>query len=300
MIRKKALRKIFRTTLSLFIITVVYTLSNINNKDTLNVNLELEDVTNLTNSYVYLLNNEGYLVRKKIFIDNDDMIDKIKKTLNYLKTSKNKKYSSSLTGLLPYNTKILEVTYDEYYVTINFSREFKDASNIDLLVSSIVHSIYALGDIKGISIVVEGEALEKYPYVLTKEIDINREVDVIKRNDISKVVIYYLLKDNEETYYVPVTKYLNDSREKIAIIVDELASNTSPDLVSLVNSNVELLSSREDNDTLILNFNNFLFDNNDEVLEEVLYCISYSVFDNYDVSTVMLEVNGKNIFKMTK
>ena len=59
-------------------------------------------------------------------------------------------------------------------------------------------------------------------------------------------------------------------------------------------SNLELISSREENDTMILNFNNYLFDNNDEVLEEVLYCISYSVFDNYDVSMIMFEIDGKS------
>ena len=30
-------------------------------------------------------------------------------------------------------------------------------------------------------------------------------------------------------------------------------------------------------------------------MEEVLYTISYSVFDNYDVNQVMFQVDGKNI-----
>ena len=34
---------------------------------------------------------------------------------------------------------------------------------------------------------------------------------------------------------------------------------------------------------LYTSFNQFLFDSDDKVLEEVLYSISYSVFDNYDV-----------------
>ena len=135
---------------------------------------------------------------------------------------------------------------------------------------------------------------------MDKSLDINRETFITSRDEISKVVVYYLLEDSEETYYVPVTKYLNDSREKINIIVDEMTSSSSTDLVSLVNSNVELLSAREDNDTFILNFNNYLFDNDDEVLEEVLYCLSYSVFDNYDVDMVMVEINGKNISQIER
>ena len=44
-----------------------------------------------------------------------------------------------------------------------------------------------------------------------------------------------------------------------------------------------------------LNFNDYLFDSDDKVLEEVLYSISYSVFDNYDVNQVMFEVNDNFI-----
>ena len=46
---------------------------------------------------------------------------------------------------------------------------------------------------------------------------------------------------------------------------------------------------------MVLNFNDYLFDYNDKVLEEVLYSISYSVFDNYDVDMVMFEVNNKEV-----
>ncbi len=295
MIRRKAIRKIFVTTLSLFIILVVCTITNVNKNNSLKVNLELEDVTGITNGGVYLLNKDGYLVRKKIFIDSEDINERIRKCINYLKISNNSKYSSNLSGIIPSTCNLLSVLYDEGYVTLNFSSSFFDVDNIDIAVSSIVHSLFDLGNIKGVTILVEDDYIEGYPKIIDKSIDINKESFITSRDDITKVVVYYLLNDDEETYYVPVTKYLNDSREKINIIVDEMVGNTSTDLISLVNSNIELINSREDNDTLILNFNNYLFDSNDEVLEEVLYCLSYSVFDNYDVSMVMLEVNGKNI-----
>ena len=38
----------------------------------------------------------------------------------------------------------------------------------------------------------------------------------------------------------------------------------------------------------------------EEVLEEVLYSISYSVFDNYDVSMVMFEVNNQYVGKVAR
>ncbi|MDO4995795.1 MAG: GerMN domain-containing protein [Bacilli bacterium] len=298
MIRRRAIRKIFITTLSLFIILTVSTITNF--KDTLSVNVQLEDVTNLTNGCVYLLNDKGYLVRKNIFIDSNNITDSIRKVINYLKINNDEKYSSNFIGTIPSTCILNDLLYDEGYVTLNFSKSFLDNNNIDICVSSIVYSIYALGDVEGITILVDDSYLDGYPKIIKKDIDINKESFLTSREDITKVVIYYLMNDNFEYYYVPVTKYLNDSRDKINIIVDQLASNTSYDLVSLVNSNIELINSYEENDMMVLNFNNYLFDSDNKVLEEVLYCISYSVFDNYDVDMVMVEVDGKNIYSIDR
>lgn len=56
----------------------------------------------------------------------------------------------------------------------------------------------------------------------------------------------------------------------------------------------------EQENVLFLNFNKFLFDSDDKVLEEVLYSISYSVFDNYDVSMVMFEVNDQYVGQVSR
>ena len=70
--------------------------------------------------------------------------------------------------------------------------------------------------------------------------------------------------------------------------------------MSFLNSKTKLLDYKEENDVLFLNFNEYLFDNNDKVLEEVIYAIGYSVFDNYDVSMVMFEVNGQEVDYITR
>lgn len=300
MIRRKAIRKIFITTLSLFVILIICTITNINKDNNIKVSVELEDVTSLTNGSVYLLNNNNYLVKKNIFIDSTNMEDRIRKVINYLKINDNSKYSSNLIGVIPGTCVLNYIIYDEEYITLDFSKSFLDIKDMDIAVTSIVYSLFDLTKVKGVSILVEDSYLSGYPKIIDKNLDINKEILLTSREEINKVVIYYLMDDNESYYYVPVTKYLNDSREKINIIVDEMVSNTSYDLVSLVNSNLELLESREDNDVMILNFNNYLFDNNNEVLEEVLYCLSYSVFDNYDVEMVMIEVNGKNIYSIDR
>ena len=68
MIKKKALRKIFITTLSMLIVLTVYTIQTIKKNNILRTNLEIEDITNLSIYKIYLLNKDNYLVKTDIFI----------------------------------------------------------------------------------------------------------------------------------------------------------------------------------------------------------------------------------------
>ena len=113
--------------------------------------------------------------------------------------------------------------------------------------------------------------------------------------------MYYLDKINNNYYYVPVTKYLNDEREKIKIIIDNLSSNYiyESSLLSLLDQNTELINYEIEEDVMRLNFNQNIF-TNEKLLEEVTYPISKSVFDNYAVESVIFQVNGKDSTEMTK
>ena len=102
---------------------------------------------------------------------------------------------------------------------------------------------------------------------------------------------------DNKNYYVPVTKYLNDPNDKIKIIIDSLTTSYiyEPNLMSFLNSNAKLNSYSEKENVFFLDFNTNLYDSKDKVLEEVIYSISYSIFDNYDVGSVVFSVDGKNI-----
>lgn len=294
------------TTLSMFIILCTFTLTSFMNNNVLKTNLEIEEISGIVTDDIYLLSKNNYLVKKKILIDSDDIAFKIKKALSEMVNSSNNKYSNELIGPIPEGTNIIDVIVGEDIITVNFSKELLNV-NINHekhMISAIVYTVINIGNVKGVSILVEGNFLDKYPNtgeslnkVLDKNIDINREFRVVSRDDISKVVVYYLDDIDDNLYYVPVTKYLNDSRDKIEIIVEELSSSYiyEDNLMSFLNNKVKLLEHSIENDVFFLNFNEYLFDSNDIVLEEVLYCISYSVFDNYDVSMVMFQVNGKEV-----
>ena len=306
MIKTKAIRKIFTTTLSMFIILCVFSLMTINLDNTLKVNLEIDDISGIGNGYVYLLSKNDYLVRKNIYLDSDDNVLNIKKALGYLIESDNNKYSNELMGVIPKGTKINEVICGDDLVTVDFSKEILNVSvnHEKHMISSIVYTIMDLVDVKGVSILVDGEVLRSYPNtgevfgsVLNKSIGINNRYDITSRKDINRVILYYVDLIDEDIYYVPVTKYINDDREKVKIIIEELKSSylSEVNLMSFLNSNVNLIDYNVENEIFFLNFDDYLFDNNDKILEEVMYTISYSIFDNYDVNMVMFLVNGEEV-----
>lgn len=305
MLRKKALRKIFITTLSAFILLVVYSIPNMTKNDNaIRTNLEIEYITGIGTNNIYLLDKNDLLVKTNILLDKKDKIDQIKLLLNNLIDDNNSKFPNGLSATIPKNTKLIDVVYDEEYVTLNFSRKLLSVKNElkDRMIESIVYSVMDLGDIKGVIITVEDEMIKEYAKVLDKNIGINKKYDIKSRDKINKVVIYYLEEIDDNNYYVPVTKYLNDDRDKIKIIIDELTTSYiyEPNLMSFLNSNTKLLDHEEKENVMSINFNNALFDGNDKIVEEVKYTLAYSIFDNYDVEQVLLQVDGKNIETISK
>lgn len=311
MLRTKAIRKIFLTTLTVFILLTVFTITNYKNENVLRTNLEIEDIAGLKTNVIYLLNDEGLLVQDRVLLDGSSVEEKIEKLLINLTEGSTGSFADGLSKVIPKGTVVNNVMVGNKYVTIDFSKELLNVSEEKekSMITAIVYSVMDLDDFLGVSILVEGDNLEEYPNskekinkILDKSIGINKNYDITSFNNINKVVIYYLENINDNLYYVPVTKYVNDDREKVNIIVEELASSYiyESNLMSFLNSNVSLLEYEEKENIMSLNFNDYLFDGNDKVLEEVLYSIAYSVFDNYDVSMVSFEVNGEIVNHIDK
>lgn len=311
MLRTKAIRKIFLTTLTVFILLTVFTITNYKNENVLRTNLEIEDIAGLKTNVIYLLNDEGLLVQDRVLLDGSSVEEKIEKLLINLTEGSTGSFADGLSKVIPKGTVVNNVMFGNKYVTIDFSKELLNVSEDKekSMITAIVYSVMDLDDFLGVSILVDGKSLEEYPNskekinkILDKSIGINKNYDITSFNNINKVVIYYLENINDNLYYVPVTKYVNDDREKVNIIVEELASSYiyESNLMSFLNSNVSLLEYEEKENIMSLNFNDYLFDGNDKVLEEVLYSIAYSVFDNYDVSMVSFEVNGEIVNHIDK
>lgn len=294
--RTKIIKKIFNTTVTMFIILTIFTLKTTTNSNVLRTNVEIDDITNLTTNNIYLLNKNNLLVKTKVFINNKHNKE-IESIIKYL-TITNNKTPVGLKSYIPKDTKLLNYKLENNTLIIDLSKEFLSTANKQLVITGLVYSLLEIKDIDNIKIQVEGKPLEGYNEVLNKSIGINNEFLFNSRYDINRVVIYYVDKIDNKTYFVPVTKYLNDTREKIEIIIDELKENNN-NLISYLNDNTKLINYREEGNVLYLNFNEYLVDSNESVSKDIMKTIAYSVFDNYDVNVVCFETNSKRVDMIT-
>lgn len=304
MLKRRALRKIIITTFSLLTVFAICIIPNsLNSKDNfLDTKIDLEYVNNLGTNEIYLLGPNKYLVKTNVLLETDNINTKIRSILDYLTIQKSDKLPTGLSGIIPMNTKVNNVEIKESIVTIDFSKELLEVKEEleERLIEAITYSIINIDGVEAIKIKVDGNLLtelpktkKRLPELLNRNFGINKVFDIDNLNGIQKVTLYYLDKISNQNYYVPVTKYLNDDREKINIIIDNLSSNYiyESSLVSLLNQNTELINYEIEDEIMTLNFNNSIF-THDKILEEVTYTIKESVCSTYPVKSVILEVEG--------
>lgn len=308
MLKRKALKKIMITTLTVCLLLAIYLMPSNDIVNNLNSKVKVKYSDSVQKINIYLLNDENLLVRTVTMIDKDkQLIDKAKCVLNNLIDSSNDLLPNGLNGVIPKKTKILDINHTEGIVNVNFSQELLniDSNKKEKMLEAITFSLLEIEGVGGVVIKVDGADIntiwkdDKLPSVFTKNYGINKKYDIKRTKDIQKVVIYYIEEIDKEKYYVPITKYVDDNREKISIVIDDLSSNYiyEPNLVSYLNQKTELINFEVDSDMMILNFNTSIFMSDKEILEEVVYSISYSVFDNYDVDEVVFKVNNEEILK---
>ena len=256
----KIIRKLFYTTLTTFIIITVYTISSFKD-NTLRTNLELEEVINMKTNTAYLLNKNNYLTKVNIYLDSNKQEEQVKYMVEYLKKN-NKRIERGYKGYIPEKTNILSIEIKDNILYLDLSKDFLE-ENIKVTVPGLVRSLLSIKNIDRVDLKVEKEYINNYDKLLDDKIAINEEYNINNRKNISEVVIYYLTNDNN---YIPVTKYLNDDREKIEIIIDELKESNNSNLISYLNNNLKLNDYEEENDVYILKFNDYL--NEDKTTKE--------------------------------
>lgn len=300
MIKKSSIRRICVATLTLFILLIIYFFPS-------NDTVIKEHLSYITKDEmpIFLVDNSDYVARTSIVKNSSETIEQIKEIIEAL--TKNTKKSSYIRDgfkpIIPEGTKILDLKLEENILTINFSKELLNVVHCDeqKMIEAIIYSLTEIKDIKKIKILVEGKPLtnlpnsnKKLPEYLDKSYGINKIYNIDSIKETSKTTIYYLSKNKDYYYYVPVTKVSNEKTERVEIIIKELKStpiyhtNLISYLAASANmTNYELLES-----TISLSFNNYLIANmkEEDILEEVKYSIALSIRDTYGINEVIFNI----------
>lgn len=260
---------------------------------------------------IYLLDKNDYVALTSITTCDCDIIDKSKDLLNGLiiDGAKSAIIPNGFRSIIPTGTSILDVKLDNKVLTVNFSKELLDISSEyeEAMIESIVYTLTSIEGIDKVSIQVEGKELTKLPHSkkniptsLDKSYGINKVYDINNTKDIDSITLYYVNSYNDNKYYVPVTKYINnDSQDKIKVIIEQLSNSLTyeSNLMSYLSDSAKLLDYEIDDKTIKLNFNNMILSDisSNNILEEVVYTIGYSINEVVDVDEVVFYVNNEKI-----
>ena len=312
MIKKMSIRKIMISSLALFTMLLIYIMPETEeqNRYSLKTN-NIEYIYNNTKEVIYTLDSNNYIARTLVDGINKNIETKAKELIETLIIDeKNNNIPNGFRPIIPIGTEVKNISLENKEITINFSKEILDIKEEyeEKMIEAIVYTLTSIDGIEKVIIKVEGKRLEKLPKsgkILKEKLDksygINKKYDITNPNNISSYTIYYVSKYNNNEYYVPVTKYVNnENKDKIKIIINELSSSPihEDNLMSYLNSDTNLINYTIENESLKLNFDESIYNKkSNNILEEVIYTISLSINDNYNIKEVIFEVNNEEIYK---
>lgn len=304
MLKKSALRRIMVSTIALIIVSILYLFPSGSNAF---INTKVE-YKNVFNTPIYLLNKDNYVVRTDINTFSEDPINKAKELIASLTIdgTRQEYVHNKLKPIIPKNTKLLSIDLNNNLMKVNFSKEFLNVpkNEEEKLIESLVYTLTEIKEVKEIMIFIENNKLEYLPQsniiipnTLNRDFGINKVYDITNIKNLTKTTIYYVGKEEDLTYYIPITKIDNNAKNKIEIIIEELKSAPiyETNLISYLASSVELLNYETLENSISLSFNNKIFEdfNEKNIEEEVKYSISLSLKDTLNVESVIFKVDDE-------
>lgn len=301
---KRSINKIFFTTLIVFIAFILFSFSK----------TSVDNESFSSSSYrvpLYTINEDSYVSMTSVFLDGDTLEEKISNVIDIMVVDNNKNFllPSYFKPILPRGTKLISVRLNGDILKIVFSKELLNISSeqADAMIESLLYTLLGFEEVVGVEIYVEDSLLKyvpntnkKLPTILYDDYGINKSYSLSSNMDIKKINLYYYTRNNDNYYLIPVTKYVNDNREKLEIIVEELSSFLYQDnLISMLSDSVELVSYDIKDNVISLDFTDSLdslYNVNDTVIKPLL-C---SLFSNYTVDRVKISVDGAKILEKDK
>lgn len=295
MLKRFSINKIIKMTLLLFVLFILYLFPSKNTYSLKTINVSSSNYHD-----IFLLDKNNYVSKTTVAvksIEKEKLAKDLLETLTIDSNNKNK-IPNSFKQVIPKDTKINKIRINNEHITVDFSKEIIN-HNKEKMLECIVYTLTSISNIKYVHILVEGVENSYFDKEYTRNIGVNKKVDLYSLNDINMVTIYYVSEENENKYYIPVSKYINSKEDKIRIIIEELSSKSSyeSNLMSYLNYDTKLMSYMVDDKDINLFFDDSILNSKEDnkILEEVIYSISYSIRDSYEVSNIHFFVNNKEI-----
>ena len=303
---KKILKKKFLISFTaVFILLIIYLVSN----NQIEFNQELSYVDNdLSVSNIYLMDSYEFISLANVAITENKVEAKAREIIDILIQDGpgESKIPSGFKSIINPDVVLNDIIFENGILKVDFSNNLfdtKEEYEIKIL-ESLIFSLTSIKEVKGIEISIDGKPLVelpksklRLPKILDKSFGINKNYTLSDLENVSKVTVYYINKYNDNYYYVPVTKYLNNTLEKVDLIVNELRDNNYylTGLMSFINANVNLLDTSIENDEITLNFDKNLYNDQDskEVFKEVINSINLSIEATYGIESVSYVVENE-------
>lgn len=311
MIKKMLYKKILVASSLLVVLFMLYLIPTKKEVEFAETNLEYVYPNDLET--VYLLDSNDYVARVLISASNDSIVSKATSLIDALTIGGKKEnvIPNGFRSIIPSGTKVIDIELEDGVLIINFSKDILDIDKKyeDKMIESLTYTLTSINGIDSIKLLVDGKELKKLPNsnkllptFLDKSYGINKIYEITNVGNIDSYTVYFVNNVNDNKYYIPVTKYVNDyKQDKIRIIIDELASSFTyqSNLSSFLNENTKLLNYEVIDKQIKLNFNDMIFSDitNNDILEEVVYTICLSINDSIDIDSVVFLANDREILK---
>lgn len=311
MIKKMLYKKILVASSLLVVLFMLYLIPTKKEVEFAETNLEYVYPNDLET--VYLLDSNDYVARVLISASNDSIISKATSLIDALTIGGKKEnvIPNGFRSIIPSGTKVIDIELEDGVLIINFSKDILDIDKKyeDKMIESLTYTLTSINGIDSIKLLVDGKELKRLPNsnkllptFLDKSYGINKIYEITNVGNIDSYTVYFVNNVNDNKYYIPVTKYVNDyKQDKIRIIIDELASSFTyqSNLSSFLNENTKLLNYEVIDKQIKLNFNDMIFSDitNNDILEEVVYTICLSINDSIDIDSVVFFANDREILK---
>lgn len=257
-------------------------------------------------SAIYLIDKNKYVSRTYININNTDKVKIAYELVEALinGTNKNKYLPLGFSSYLSSNATINDIKIKEDLIIIDFNDNIFDETkdHDEKIIESIVYTLTEIDGINKVKILINGTPLLRLPSsnkvipeVLTRNIGINHKSLITSLKETTNITTYFISKYDDNNYFVPVTFTVNNDKEKIEVIINQLSGKDYIDdnLSSYISAGTILKKYEILENEVNLEFNNAIFNSFSEIDEEVLYGLSLSVKDTYNVNKV--NINNQSI-----